>query len=161
MQGFSNIFGIPSYQASAIATYFADHNPPYPYYYNGNWQNATNGGLYNRNGRGIPDIAANGNNYPVGINGEFHLVGGTSMSSPVFASLLNRIIEERIKVGKGNLGFINPTLYAHPEILNDITNGTNPGCGTLGFEAAKGWDPVTGLGTPNYPKMLELYLKLP
>jgi hypothetical protein len=33
-------------------------------------------------------------------------------------------------------------------MLNDITNGTNPGCGTAGFSAARGWDPVTGLGTP-------------
>jgi tripeptidyl-peptidase-1 len=23
------------------------------------------------------------------------------------------------------------------------------------------WDPVTGLGTPNYPKMLAYYLSLP
>jgi hypothetical protein len=28
--------------------------------------------------------------------------------------------------------------------FNDITNGTNPGCGTVGFKTAKGWDPVTG-----------------
>jgi len=26
---------------------------------------------------------------------------------------------------------------------------------------ALGWDPSTGLGTPNYPKMLELFLSLP
>jgi tripeptidyl-peptidase I len=83
------------------------------------------------------------------------------MSAPIFASLLNRIVEERIKVGKGPLGFVNPTLYENPQVLNDITNGTNPGCGTNGFNAAKGWDPVTGLGTPNYPKMLELWLSLP
>jgi tripeptidyl-peptidase-1 len=23
------------------------------------------------------------------------------------------------------------------------------------------WDPVTGLGSPNYPKMLDLFLRLP
>lgn len=54
--GFSNIFPIPSYQADAISTYFADYNPPYPYYYNGQY-NGTDG-LYNRNGRGIPDVRA-------------------------------------------------------------------------------------------------------
>jgi tripeptidyl-peptidase-1 len=70
-------------------------------------------------------------------------------------------VEERIKVGKGALGFVNPTLYEHPEVLNDIVNGTNPGCGTKGFSAVKGWDPVTGLGTPDYPKMLDLFLGLP
>lgn len=70
-------------------------------------------------------------------------------------------MEERVAAGKGPLGFINPVLYRHPEVLNDITNGTNPGCGTEGFSAAEGWDPVTGLGTPNYPKLLELFLSLP
>lgn len=53
--GFSNIFDAPAYQKEAIATYFADHNPPYPYYFNGQY-NSTNGGLYNRNGRGIPGM---------------------------------------------------------------------------------------------------------
>lgn len=61
----------------------------------------------------------------------------------------------------GPVGFINPVLYEHPEVFNDITSGHNPGCGTYGFEAVEGWDPVTGLGTPNYPKLLELFLSLP
>lgn len=39
--------------------------------------------------------------------------------------------------------------------------GTNPGCDTVGFSAVSGWDPVTGLGTPNFPKMLKYYLSLP
>ena len=26
--------------------------------------------------------------------------------------------------------------------INDIASGKNPGCGTEGFEAVKGWDPV-------------------
>ncbi|KAI1272373.1 protease s8 tripeptidyl peptidase [Xylaria sp. FL0933] len=159
--GFSNIFPIPAYQSKAVKHFFDTANPPYPYYYNGDWQNATNGGIYNRNGHGIPDVAANGWNYPGWYNGSFGISGGTSMSAPIFASLLNRIVEERIKVGKGPLGFVNPTLYENPHVLNDITNGTNPGCGTEGFHAVAGWDPVTGLGTPNYPKMLELWLSLP
>jgi tripeptidyl-peptidase-1 len=36
--------------------------------------------------------------------------------------------------------------YANPEAFNDVTEGSNPGCGSPGFTAAKGWDPVTGLG---------------
>jgi tripeptidyl-peptidase-1 len=106
-------------------------------------------------------VAANGDNIAVWVGGAKGVSGGTSASSPIFASLVNRIVEERIKVGKGPLGFINPVLYTNPGVLNDITNGTNPGCGTLGFNATKGWDPVTGLGTPNYPKMLDLFLSLP
>jgi len=35
------------------------------------------------------------------------------------------------------------------------------GCGTDGFYASVGWDPVTGLGTPNYLKMEALFLSLP
>ncbi|ROW00084.1 hypothetical protein VSDG_03559 [Cytospora chrysosperma] len=159
--GFSNIFPVPSYQQEAIDAYFKDHNPPYPYYYNGSYLNATNGGVYNRNGRGIPDVAANGDNIAVVVGGYYETSGGTSASSPIFASLINRIVEERLAAGKGPLGFINPVLYQNPGALNDINNGTNPGCGTEGFEAVDGWDPVTGLGTPNYPKLLELFLSLP
>lgn len=158
--GFSNIFSIPSYQKSAVATYFANHNPPYPYYENGNY-NSSNGGLYNRNGRGIPDVAANGDNIATYIGGNFTLEGGTSASSPIFAAIVNRIVEARLKIGKGPVGFVNPVLYAHPEVLNDIKNGSNPGCGSAGFSAVKGWDPVTGLGTPNFPKMEALWLGLP
>lgn len=155
------MFPIPDYQQAAIASYFADHEPPYPYYYDGKYQNATNGGLYNRNGRGSPDVAANGDKIAIFVQGELTLGSGTSASAPIFASLLTRILEERLAVGKGPLGFVNPALYAHPEVLNDITNGSNPGCGTGGFDAVEGWDPVTGLGTPNYPKMLDLFLSLP
>ncbi|KAK1066330.1 hypothetical protein LTR74_007217 [Friedmanniomyces endolithicus] len=157
--GFSNIFPIPDYQTSAIAGYFADYNPPYPYYYNGQYNSSD--GLYNRNGRGIPDVAANGDNIAVYVGGKFTLEGGTSASSPIFGALVTRINEERIRAGKGPVGFINPTLYEHPYVLNDIVNGSNPGCGTNGFSCVPGWDPVTGLGTPNYPKMLELFMSLP
>jgi tripeptidyl-peptidase-1 len=74
------------------------------------------------------------------------LVGGTSASTPIFSSIVNRINELRLNLGKKPIGFINPALYSNPWILNDITNGTNPGCGTVGFSAVPGWDPVTGLG---------------
>jgi tripeptidyl-peptidase-1 len=40
---------------------------------------------------------------------------------------------------------VNPTLYAHPEVLNDIVNGSNPNCGSSGFETAVGWDPVSAI----------------
>lgn len=50
-----------------------------------------------------------------------------------------RIDEQRLNAGKNTLGFLNPALYANPGMLNDITNGTNPGCGTVGFKAVPGW----------------------
>jgi tripeptidyl-peptidase-1 len=49
-----------------------------------------------------------------------------------------QINEERLEMGKKPVGFINPVLYNHPEVLNDITNGTNAGCGTYGFSAIPG-----------------------
>jgi tripeptidyl-peptidase-1 len=49
------------------------------------------------------------------------------------------------------------TQYKNPSVFHDITVGSNPGCGTDGFAVAKGWDPVTGLGTPNYPALLKLF----
>jgi len=54
--GFSNIYAIPSYQQSAVAGYFANHNPPYKYYSSTNNDSfGAGGGIYNRNGRGYPD----------------------------------------------------------------------------------------------------------
>ena len=167
--GFSNVYPIPDYQASAVATFFNDHNPPYPYYSGlvtdlqqvGIGNLGANGGIYNRIGRGVPDVAANGDNIAVYVGGEYELSGGTSASTPIFSAVINRINEERLRCGKSTLGFLNPSLYANPSMLNDITNGTNPGCNTPGFSAVEGWDPVTGLGTPNYPKMLKYYLELP
>jgi len=121
----------------------------------------TSGGIYNRIGRGIPDVSANGDNIAMYNGGNFTLSGGTSASTPIFSAVVTRINEERLNVGKGPIGFLNPSLYANPGMLNDIINGTNPGCGTVGFSAVEGWDPVTGLGTPNFPKMKEYYLSLP
>ena len=45
--------------------------------------------------------------------------------------------------------------------FKDVVSGTNPGCQTEGFVAAPGWDPVGGLGTPNFPKLLAHFLGLP
>ncbi|KAL9112021.1 MAG: hypothetical protein Q9227_003641 [Pyrenula ochraceoflavens] len=149
--GFSNVFPLPDYQASAVRSWFANHPPPYGADRFNNSQMT----------KGIPDVAANGANYVIAIDGAFSLVFGTSASSPTFGSIITLINEARIFAGKGSVGFLNPTLYAHPGVLNDITRGNNPGCGTDGFEAVKGWDPVTGLGTPNFPKMLALFLGLP
>ncbi|MCJ1400937.1 hypothetical protein MMC11_004148 [Xylographa trunciseda] len=158
--GFSNVYTRPAYQDRAVSSFFENHDPPYPYYV-GNESFGANGGLYNRIGRAYPDVSANGVNTAIYVAKVFHLGGGTSASAPMFAAIVNRINEERLAIGKKTVGFINPALYANPWVLNDITVGNNIGCGTQGFNATNGWDPVTGLGTPNYPKMLELFLSLP
>lgn len=166
--GFSNIYDIPDYQASAVANYFEHYVPDYPFYQSTNNDSfGLNGGIYNRNGRGYPDVSAVGQNILTVISGHAELEGGTSASAPIFAAIITRINDERIAVGKKPVGFVNPVLYANPDVLHDITQGSNPtevNCGVAGrtgFVASPGWDPVSGLGTPDYPKMLELFLSLP
>lgn len=87
-----------------------------------------------------------GDNIVVYFSGQQTRSGGTSASTPIFAGIVSRINEQRLNAGKNTIGFMNPALYTNPSMLNDITNGTNPGCGTEGFAAVPGWDPVTGLG---------------
>ncbi|KAI0130219.1 Pro-kumamolisin [Xylariales sp. AK1849] len=149
--GFSNVFAMPSYQQSAVKAYFANSAPPY------SAQQFNNSKAV----RAYPDVSANGARYVTAVDGAFSLSFGTSASAPVFASLINMVNEKRFAAGKGPVGFVNPVLYENPQVMNDITNGKNPGCGTTGFQAVAGWDPVTGLGTPNYPAMEALFLSLP
>jgi tripeptidyl-peptidase I len=150
--GFSNVFPAPDYQANALSFYYQHHTP--------DKYNAT---VYNNSQttRGYPDVSANGANYVIAVDGTLGLVYGTSASSPVFGSVVTLLNNARLAAGKGPIGFLNPTLYEFPGAFNDITLGDNKGCGTQGFRAVKGWDPLTGLGTPNYPKLLEVFLDLP
>lgn len=157
--GFSNIFPMPSYQKSAVTGYLDKYPPPYNSYQTKN-SKQIGPGQFNSIGRAYPDFSALGDNLLVYYQGYPAMFGGTSVSSPLFASLLTRINDERLAAGKATVGFVNPVLYAHPEVLHDITTGTNPGCGTDGFSAQPGWDPVTGYGTPNYKKMLKLFMSL-
>ncbi|CAG8984083.1 hypothetical protein HYALB_00003025 [Hymenoscyphus albidus] len=159
--GFSNLYQIPSYQATAVSNYLTRFKPTYKSYTTVNLTNiGASGGLYNSAGRAYPDVEAIGDNIVIFSNGREGLIGGTSASAPAFGAILTRINEERLAAGKSTVGFVNPTLYSNPGVLHDITTGTNEGCGTSGFSASAGWDPVTGLGTPNYPAMLELFMGL-
>ncbi|KAI0475631.1 putative protease S8 tripeptidyl peptidase I [Xylariaceae sp. FL0804] len=163
--GFSNYFARPAYQAAAVQRYLASPAAGgYKTYEYGRGDAASigaGGGRYNAAGRGFPDVSANGNNFLVFVGNRAGYTGGTSMSTPIWGSILTLVNQERTKAGKGPVGFVNPVLYEHPEIFHDITSGSNPGCLTPGFAATQGWDPVTGLGTPDYPKLLELFLSLP
>ncbi|PCH35779.1 subtilisin-like protein [Wolfiporia cocos MD-104 SS10] len=150
--GFSNVFPMPDYQRAAVENYLTAYPPPYP------------AGTYNTSGsRAYPDLSANGANYVIAVQGEFYLVYGTSCASPVTAAILSAVNDARLAIGKGPIGFINPVIYTplFMGAFNDITNGSNPGCGTNGFSAEPGWDPVTGVGTPNFARLLGLWLGLP
>ncbi|KAJ5171688.1 hypothetical protein N7492_004281 [Penicillium capsulatum] len=157
--GFSNIYKQPDWQSKAVSDYFSKAKPSYPYYESVNNKSfGANGGIYNRIGRGYPDVAAIGDNVIIFTGGIPTKIGGTSASAPVFAALLTRINEERLAAKKSTVGYVNPVLYKHPEAFFDVTKGSNPGCNTDGFTAAEGWDPVTGLGTPNYPALLKVFM---
>lgn len=142
--GFSWYFERPLYQKDAVDAYLA-------------WlPKGLYKGLYRPAGRAYPDVAAQGNRYRIWNGGKPIHVGGTSASAPTFAAVITHLNAERLSQGEKPLGFLNPWLYGKGKAaLKDIVWGSNPGCGTQGFMATKGWDPVTGLGTPNYGKMLK------
>ncbi|KAJ7932719.1 subtilisin-like protein [Mycena leptocephala] len=138
--GFSNYFAQQTWQATAVKAYIASIGTEYA-------------GKYNTTGRGYPDISASGESVWIVQDASTGLVDGTSCSSPIFASVIGLLNDELLNAGKPVLGYLNPWLYANPGAFNDITSGSNPGCGTSGFPAKAGWDPVTGLGSPNYVAM--------
>lgn len=124
----------------------------------------------NQSMRATPDVAAYGENYAVVVDGNVEGIGGTSASTPTFAALVSRLNDVRIvQDKKAPLGFLNPFLYqlaaTTSSAFYDVTegsNGINRGGGRIpGFPCAAGWDPVTGLGTPNFAVILDAVKKLP
>lgn len=149
--GFSNRWARPSWQDDAVAAYFDTASATLP-----------DAALYNASGRGFPDVSAQGTGYVVVSNGKTSpAVAGTSCSSPAFGGIIALLNDARIAAGKSPMGFLNPFIYQNQAVFNDVTSGNNPGCDTDGFQASAGWDPITGMGTPNYTKMVEAALALP
>jgi tripeptidyl-peptidase-1 len=138
--GFSNYFPTAKWQHSSVNQYLAQLGSEYE-------------GMYNKAGRAYPDVSAQGSNVQIYLDGIVQAIDGTSASSPIFASLIALINADLLHAGRKPLGFLNPWMYYNSWAFNDITTGSNPGCGTNGFPALKGWDPVTGLGSPNYAKL--------
>ena len=153
------------YVLTRTSSYLANHDPGYPsYVYHGTGFNPSigaNGGIYNRAGRGFPDVSANGVRLLFYDGGILQPEWGTSLAAPIWGSVISLINEKRAQAGKKSVGFVHPVLYKHPEVFNDIVKGHNQYTNVTGFRCAPGWDPVTGLGTPNYPKLLDLFLSLP
>lgn len=146
--GFSNYFDQPSYQKSAVSTFF-------------NTINDTYAGFYNRSGRGIPDVSAQGSNFAVYDKGSLTMMAGTSASAPVIAGIVALLNAARRTIGQPPLGFLNPWLYNVTGAFNDITTGYGGGCYSARpygrparWNATAGWDPVTGLGTPKFEALL-------
>lgn len=139
--GFSNLFPVPTWQQNDTSAYIDNFVPDE---YNG---------LYNKSGRAYPDIAMLGRNINIVYNDGNWLAEGASASAPILAGLVAQINDYRASQGKASLGWLNPRLYGDAKVraaLKDVTSGSNPNCGTEGFTAEKGWDPVTGLGSINF-----------
>ncbi len=125
--GVSAVFPKPAYQN--IVSVPPSANPPH------------------KIGRGVPDVAAVADPMTgvvvMRIDGkQVEPIGGTSAAAPLWAALLARLNEGL----KARSGFLNPLLYGRfsSGVLRDITTGNNGA-----YAARPGWDPCTGLGSPN------------
>ena len=157
--GFSTLFDRPSWQDNAVSNYLNTVST------------LPDKSRFNINGRGYPDISAVSVDYVICIQESFYLVSGTSCSSPTIAGMISKINSHRLANGLAPLGFLNPLLYTiyddmmnnidTNKYFNDITSGYNIGCSidnNIGFYASKGWDPITGVGSPNFELLLQRLL---
>ena len=102
-------------------------------------------------GRGVPDVSGDADpttGYNILVDGERAVFGGTSAVAPLWAALIARINQQ---IGKP-VGFLNPLIYAQAVEatgLHDVTDGNNGS-----FTASEGWDPCTGLGSPDGARLL-------
>ncbi|KAJ7100432.1 family S53 protease-like protein [Mycena epipterygia] len=144
--GFSNFFPRPSFQTTAVDGFLKTIPTDFA-------------GTFNTTGRGYPDVAVQGWNFEIVAGNKTGLVGGTSASAPTFAAIIALINDRLIAAGKPVLGFLNPFLYSRAsKAFNDITIGHNSGfvcpASSVAFDAAVGWDALTGFGTPIFPDLL-------
>ncbi len=132
--GVSDVFPLPSYQASAGVPASAS------------------GGT----GRGVPDVAGNADpvtGYLVVVDGQRQAIGGTSAVAPLWAGLVARLAQA---TGK-RFGLLQTPLYASAAAgaaapgFNDIVEGNNGA-----YKAGPGWDACTGLGSPDGAALLNL-----
>jgi kumamolisin len=130
--GISAAFGVPSYQTAANKVVSIDDGKP---------------------GRGIPDIAMSATGYFTRVDNQERASSGTSAVAPLMAALVALLNEAKQK----NVGFLNPFLYSNVAkgVVHEVTSGTNAITNSVkGYDAGPGWDPCSGLGTPDGTAML-------
>jgi kumamolisin len=124
--GVSDVFALPLYQNEANVPKSA--NPE------GN------------RGRGVPDVCGHAASSKMLFFGQEVAAAGTSMVAPLWAGLVALLNEN---LGK-RVGLLHPQLYRNPEVLRDVTSGSNGA-----YQAGPGWDACTGLGSPNGVALLQ------
>jgi len=152
--GFSQVNPMPSFQSAAVKAYLSSGIalPPST--------------KFNSSNRAYPDIAAMGQNVVIVMNGQYVVTGGTSAATPITAGVMTLLNNYLFNAGKAPLGFPNPLLYqmaadTSADAFNLIQSGNNKctevACCKYGFMVPSNgaWNPVTGLGTPNYGNMLK------
>jgi tripeptidyl-peptidase-1 len=152
--GFSQVNAMPTFQQAAVKAYLSSGIalPPST--------------KFNASNRAYPDISAMGQNVIIVMNGQYLVTGGTSAATPIVAGVMTLLNNYLLNAGKAPLGFPNPLLYtmaasAGANAFNLIESGNNKctegACCKYGYLVPSngGWNPVTGLGTPNYGNMLK------
>ncbi|MFZ0216870.1 MAG: S53 family peptidase [Candidatus Dormiibacterota bacterium] len=83
-------------------------------------------------------------------------IGGTSAAAPQWAA-----IDAIANQADGALGLLTPRLYqiyqdqpAYASAFHDITSGNTSWNGVSGYPASPGWDPASGLGTPDVANLV-------
>jgi subtilase family serine protease len=142
----SHIFPLPSYQSGISIT---------PFNCKGNFSNPQDcrtGSPVHPTSRTSSDVA-----FVADIDGGvliydsfiggFTIVGGTSVGAPNWSAII--AIADQYH-GSG-LGWINAILYAlkGTNAFHDVTVGSNTAYPGTGYQATKGYDPATGIGSPN------------
>jgi kumamolisin len=125
--GISEVFAVPSYQTAMNTIVSIDNGKP---------------------GRGVPDVAMSATDYFTRVDRQERASGGTSAVAPLMAALVALLNQAKQK----RVGFLNPFLYSNAAkgVVHDVTSGTNAITNTVkGYNAGTGWNPCTGLGTPD------------
>jgi kumamolisin len=115
-------------------------------------------------GRVIPDVAANADwnasPYLLVVDGKAQPNGGTSAATPLVASLITLINEQR-GAAANRIGYITPVLYqaragntVGSQGCTDVDSGNNTTDAIGGYSAGAGYDAVSGWGTPNGQKLM-------
>jgi subtilase family serine protease len=119
--------------------------------------------------RGVPDVSADANGHTgmvIAFSDHGRTMirnsGGTSASAPIWAAL----IALADQYAGRHLGFVNPAIYRiargpwYHRAFHDITMGNNTARFSpqtiTGYQAAPGWDAVTGWGSPNAQVLVPL-----